>query len=739
MPTLRFDGPTLEEAVEAAKRQLGPAPKIVAATRVRKGGVGGFFAREHVEVEVEVDGAGGSRRPSSTRPASRAPRENQGPRTSPSSGSSGPAPSQLVSGAIDGPMAGSMAGQPKAAEPRRAEAKRAEPRRAETKRAEPRGAGPRAAKPHWTDEGSGLSDNDDPMSALIEEMADNGPSSVLDLAEKINSEEGHFSLAADGSSQRGSSRGSSRRQTLGRDASGGERSENESAGRETAERKFPSDALAEREPIGPVARANVPRSGSRSEDRREEKKSRRWRQTQPGERAGEQAAERPAEQAVEQDWDGPDGAKQTPSTGFAAVLERIAREAGLATPVSDGREAAFRAPEPPPASHADLILTELADPLGLAAPRTQGAPGAPRVQAVPRGTAEPRATTTVDLAEPRASAAPAARSVPREWTEPLWLPAAGERGEPRWLAAPAVLARLSQAEPKSAPQSSPQPAPEPTPLAAALPERRLSQAGSQPAHQSLSQPLAQPAWLAPIAPATRLPQPAATAGSLVPVAPVGHLSELGLALQSLGVPIQACSAVTPTATRETIEGELRRALDLALPPLPAAPRSPSSVVVVVGPPKTVMSTARGIARDLGASPDEVALATQRKVWRKQDRVILSAEVAIEERRSWRWRDHPSVVAIEQDVRPERSAWTTEILQALEPTLCWGVAKASHKPEDLAAWSEALGGLDVLALVELDSTTTPAAALAAPIPVGSLDGEPATPALWATLLCARLMG
>ncbi len=217
------------------------------------------------------------------------------------------------------------------------------------------------------------------------------------------------------------------------------------------------------------------------------------------------------------------------------------------------------------------------------------------------------------------------------------------------------------------------------------------------------------------------------------------MSELGLALQNLGVPIQACSAVTPTATRETIEGELRRALDLALPPLPAAPRSPSSVVAVVGPPNTVMSTARGIARDLGGSPDEVALATQRKVWRKQDRVILSAEVAIEERRSWRWRDHPSVVAIEQDVRPERSAWATEILQALEPTLCWGVAKASHKPEDLAAWSEALGGLDVLALVELNSTTTPAAALASPIPVGSLDGEPATPALWATLLCARLMG
>ena len=289
------------------------------------------------------------------------------------------------------------------------------------------------------------------MSALIEEMADNGPSSVLDLAEKINAEEGHFALAADGGSQSGSSQGSPGRKTLRREASGGDGSGNASTGRETAERRFPSDALAEREPIGPVARANLPRSGGRSQDRREEKKGRRWRQTQPGERTGEKSVEQAVEQAVEQDWDGPEGAEQAPSAGFAAVLERIAREAGLATPVSDGREAAFRAPEPPPASHADLILTELADPLGLAAPRTQGTP---RVQAVPRATTEPRVAATVDLGQATCLSCARLPRLPRgEWTEPLWLPAAGERGEPRWLAAPAVLARLSQAEPQSAPQS----------------------------------------------------------------------------------------------------------------------------------------------------------------------------------------------------------------------------------------------------------------------------------------------
>jgi hypothetical protein len=559
------------------------------------------------------------------------------------------------------------------------------------------------------------------MSALIEEMADNPPSSVLDLAEKINAEQGHFALAGDGGSQgsqgqrghgqSGSSRGPTGRGGTGREASGRAASGRESAGREntgreSAERKFLNGTLAEREPTSPVAAPDVAKSGERRadrrEERREEKRGRRWRQSQPDDQV--------VEPAIEQARDEPAAGENAPSTGFAAVLERIAKEAGLATPGPEGGGAAFRAPEPAPASHADLILTELSDPRGLA-----DRPGL----------AEPRrATATVDLAEPRVPAAPRVPLAPREWTEPLWLPAAGE---PRWLAAPAVLARLSQPETQA-------------------PEQRLAQAeapaetqvATKPGAQTAAHTEAQPKWLATTAPERRLPERAPQSGSLVPANQGPHLSELGLALQSLGVPVQACTAVTPTATRETIEGELRRALDLALPPLPPAPKSPKSVVAVVGPPNTVMSTAQGIARDLGASPDEVALATQRKVWRPQDRVILSAEVAIEERRSWRWRDHPSVVAIEQDVRPERSAWTTEILQALEPTLCWGVAKASHKPEDLAAWSESLGGLDVLALVELDATTTPAAALAAPIPVGSLDGEPATPALWASLLCARLM-
>jgi hypothetical protein len=191
-------------------------------------------------------------------------------------------------------------------------------------------------------------------------------------------------------------------------------------------------------------------------------------------------------------------------------------------------------------------------------------------------------------------------------------------------------------------------------------------------------------------------------------------------------------------TRARFEDELRLALEKILPALPTIPRSASSVVAVVGPHGQVMETAWTLAAEMGTPEDEVALATQRNLWRHEELVIASPEAAAEQRRSWRWRDRPSVVAIESSVRPTGTEWAGAIVRALEPTLCWGVAEAGHKPEDVVAWSRALGGLDVLALVDLDGTTTPAALLATSVPVGRMDGQPATAGEWARVLCSRLM-
>lgn len=53
---LRFEGPELESLLEQVRDELGADARIVEANRVRKGGIGGFFAREEFEVVVEGHG-----------------------------------------------------------------------------------------------------------------------------------------------------------------------------------------------------------------------------------------------------------------------------------------------------------------------------------------------------------------------------------------------------------------------------------------------------------------------------------------------------------------------------------------------------------------------------------------------------------------------------------------------------------------------------------------------------------
>lgn len=50
---LKFDGPNLEELLARVQRELGPEASIIEANRTRKGGIGGFFAREWFEVIVD--------------------------------------------------------------------------------------------------------------------------------------------------------------------------------------------------------------------------------------------------------------------------------------------------------------------------------------------------------------------------------------------------------------------------------------------------------------------------------------------------------------------------------------------------------------------------------------------------------------------------------------------------------------------------------------------------------------
>lgn len=53
---LLFEAPTAEEALEAVHTQVGPGAEIISAERARTGGIGGFFAREVVQLRVRKPG-----------------------------------------------------------------------------------------------------------------------------------------------------------------------------------------------------------------------------------------------------------------------------------------------------------------------------------------------------------------------------------------------------------------------------------------------------------------------------------------------------------------------------------------------------------------------------------------------------------------------------------------------------------------------------------------------------------
>ncbi len=188
--------------------------------------------------------------------------------------------------------------------------------------------------------------------------------------------------------------------------------------------------------------------------------------------------------------------------------------------------------------------------------------------------------------------------------------------------------------------------------------------------------------------------------------------------------------------------QLRGALIEALAQLPAPdvlPDAPGVVIAVVGLGATPVLLGRSLAAERGLDPDNLVLATERRLgdgipsWLQ----ITDAATADERRRSWRRREHPTLVAVSIPSVRNGDTWARSMLDHLEPTQVWGIVNAAWKLEDVQAWSARLGGLDVLALEQLDETVSPAAAMQLDVPIGRLDGQPATPVRWAELLTERI--
>ncbi|MDZ4826710.1 MAG: hypothetical protein SGJ13_09655, partial [Actinomycetota bacterium] len=189
--------------------------------------------------------------------------------------------------------------------------------------------------------------------------------------------------------------------------------------------------------------------------------------------------------------------------------------------------------------------------------------------------------------------------------------------------------------------------------------------------------------------------------------------------------------------------EMRGALleSLARLPTPSLlPDAPGVVVAVVGEGAQPVRLARDLAEELGLDPDRVVLATHEPLgegipaWLQ----VCDPQTAEERRRSWRRRPYPTLVACALPAGRGQLEWARAMLDQFEPTSTWAIIEAGWKCEDVEYLADALGGLDVLALTNLDETVSPAAVLDLGIAIGRIEGRPATPLTWAEVLMQRIV-
>ncbi|MCU1428221.1 MAG: hypothetical protein JWL83_2221 [Actinomycetia bacterium] len=207
------------------------------------------------------------------------------------------------------------------------------------------------------------------------------------------------------------------------------------------------------------------------------------------------------------------------------------------------------------------------------------------------------------------------------------------------------------------------------------------------------------------------------------------------ALARLGLPARL---VPRGAAPEQLRGALIESL-ANLPAVPALPEAHGVLIAVVGTGASAVLLARELCAEYGLDTERIVLATQEPLgegipaWLQ----ICDGATAEERRRSWRRRPSPTIVAVNLGEGRRDLGWAREILDQLEPTLAWSVINAGWKSEDVRDWIERLGGIDAIALNHLGETVSPAAALELGVPIGRLDGRPATAIAWAELLTGRL--
>lgn len=163
--------------------------------------------------------------------------------------------------------------------------------------------------------------------------------------------------------------------------------------------------------------------------------------------------------------------------------------------------------------------------------------------------------------------------------------------------------------------------------------------------------------------------------------------------------------------------------------------APGALVVVAGPPELALRTATQMAHRAGLVPQDVVLAGDVDPIPGHGRRITTAAAAARVRER-AVPDAPTVVAL--GVGGTGAA--AELLAAFAPDEAWAALDARLRGVELRRWLRAVGSrraFDAVAALNAFEAQAPGTVLNLGVPVGWVDGLPASPVVWAAVLSERL--
>ncbi|MDZ7678930.1 MAG: hypothetical protein U5K29_10305 [Acidimicrobiales bacterium] len=199
------------------------------------------------------------------------------------------------------------------------------------------------------------------------------------------------------------------------------------------------------------------------------------------------------------------------------------------------------------------------------------------------------------------------------------------------------------------------------------------------------------------------------------------------------------AAVPAPRTRRLRDLDLRSLLAHLdqLVPGEALPDTAAPVIAVVGDLASSRLAADALTAQLGLDVSDVVIARSEPVEGTPPWLEITTPGQARARASrWRGSGHATVLLVELAPGREGHAWAESMLQAVQADQVRLVAKAWQLSDHLAAKALALGGVDGLDVVEVDTAAEPELFLELDLPVLAIDGRRATSELWASLLYER---